>query len=519
MDESGPWNDYAPSQPSEKEETGPWTDYASPPAQETAPTSIPADIGKSFVAGVGRGAVGLAGMPGDLGSIAANARSLADRAGISPEVTNAVINSIPAPLRFVGQAMQHMPTSGQIQQKVEGVTGPFHQPQTMAGRFAEFGGELLPGMAGGPETLASRAISRVAVPAIAGQGAQELTRGTPLEPYAKPAAAFAAGIGATRALAPRAAALAAPELPTAEAYKEAVDNGFNNLRGYGVELKRPSVSKMVDDTIQELESRGRTEANSEKTLAALNRLKNPKGEHVTFNDIESVRQELGQVPFDERMPAAVAKKNLMDYLGDIAPEDAAVNGHFVPRLRPELKEAVANSAVQHQLEKFQEIREFAENSTRDTNDAILAKWRTILANKNQRRQFPDDIRQAMTQAVRENKVDKVLGVLSKMAPDRFAGWFPAVVGTLAGRAEMLGIPAVGTVAKTIKNIGTGRSISAIEKMAAQRGPLYQKARAAYEDQLARQVRPKIGRQPGDFYMPPGGVRGLLTDQSDMKSQP
>ncbi len=273
----------------------------------------------------------------------------------------------------------------------------------------------------------------------------------------------------------------APTAPTSADYKEAVDNGFNNLRGYGVELKKSNITKMVDDTIQELEAKGRTQANSPNTYAALERLKNPKGENVTFNDIDSVRQEFGHVAPDERFAGMVARKNLLDYLGDLSPSDAAVNGHFVTRLKPELQEAVSNSHIQHQLENFDEIRNWAENSKRDTNEAILAKWRTVLANKNARRGIPDDIRQAMTSAVREGTLDKALGALARLSPERFSGWFPTLMLTAAGRLEALGLPAIGLAAKTIKNVGAGRDISAVEKMLAQRGPLYQQQLAKYKE--------------------------------------
>jgi hypothetical protein len=76
----------------------------------------------------------------------------------------------------------------------EGVTGPFYQPQTTAGKFAntaaEFAGGALPM---GPLTL-KNVVTSGAVPGLASEAAGQATEGTALEPWARFGAALGAGV-------------------------------------------------------------------------------------------------------------------------------------------------------------------------------------------------------------------------------------------------------------------------------------------------------------------------------------
>lgn len=76
-----------------------------------------------------------------------------------------------------------LPTSTEANTAVQGVTGPYHTPQTGWGRTAETAAEYLPGGAL-PGSLAAR-LGRWAIPALASSAAGEITRGTPVEPWAR----------------------------------------------------------------------------------------------------------------------------------------------------------------------------------------------------------------------------------------------------------------------------------------------------------------------------------------------
>lgn len=134
-----------------------------------------ADVAKSGGIGLAKGAIGLAGAPGDLSNLLAKGSQyasnyIADKVGLDrgPQA---------------GETM--LPTSGSIQKNVEGVTGDFYKPKTTAGEYAQTAGEFAPGILGGGEGLASRALTRIAIPAATSETAGQLTKGTEYEPWAR----------------------------------------------------------------------------------------------------------------------------------------------------------------------------------------------------------------------------------------------------------------------------------------------------------------------------------------------
>lgn len=182
--------------------------------------SVTADVAKSGGIGLVKGAIGLAGMAGDLSDLGAKgiekaSNYLSDRLGIARYERPA------AP-----SVLNNIPTSDSLQKAVESQTGEFYKPKTVAGEYAQTAGEFAPALVGGPETLASRVISRMAIPAAVSETAGQLTKGTDAEPYARVAGALlspAVTSGLRRAITP---------LPTSAARAALVDN----LGNEGVDL-------------------------------------------------------------------------------------------------------------------------------------------------------------------------------------------------------------------------------------------------------------------------------------------
>jgi hypothetical protein len=183
----------------------------SPPTQP-APAEAPAaaaqpgygeDMAKGFGAGVVQGAIGLAGMPQDLG------RWLGEKAGygmdrlmgISPE--DAAATSEKA--RAISQASPLAPPSSQaMTQGFEGTFGPMYEPQTTPGQYAQTLGQFVPGMAIGPGSVAQRVVSGTSA-ALGSEAAGQATDGTAFEPYARLGGALLGGIApdvARRAVTP-----------------------------------------------------------------------------------------------------------------------------------------------------------------------------------------------------------------------------------------------------------------------------------------------------------------------------
>lgn len=185
----------APVQAAPEEAVSPWADTAK-------------DVGASLVSGVGRGAAGLVGLPGTIGNAINDSLSWAT--GMQP---------LPAsPFSSEG-----------AQSALSTVTGGAsdYQPQTTAGEYAGTVGEFLPGAAIGGANVAN--LLRFGVlPGMASEGAGQLTEGTPIEPYARVAAALAAP--AIPALASRAIS------PFSGSISPERTQAINALRSEGVPL-------------------------------------------------------------------------------------------------------------------------------------------------------------------------------------------------------------------------------------------------------------------------------------------
>jgi hypothetical protein len=164
------------------------------PAPETSTTpgiSTAADVLKSLGTGLAEGAIGVAGLPGDIGSLMSRGTNwlLSSTGVLSPEAAS---KNKEFAQRFGA------PTSAGIQNKIEGATGEFYQPQTTAGEYARTIGQFAP-VAVGPGSLARKA-AQVAVPAVLSETAGQATReaAPEAEPVVRMGVALAAGRAAGR---------------------------------------------------------------------------------------------------------------------------------------------------------------------------------------------------------------------------------------------------------------------------------------------------------------------------------
>ena len=203
------------------------------------------DAGKSFAAGVGRGAAGLAGLPGTIGDALNSGLSWAT--GL-PELPSSPVSS-----------------SG-LQEGLAALTGGAsnYQPQTTAGGYAGTVGEFLPGAAIGGMGVGN--LTRFGVlPGLASEGAGQLTEGTSIEPYARVAAALAAPAVpalASKAISPFSGAISPERMQAVNTLRnEGVAltagqvTGSNTLRYAESELGGARAASMMDD-----QARASTEA-------------------------------------------------------------------------------------------------------------------------------------------------------------------------------------------------------------------------------------------------------------------
>lgn len=180
--------------------------FAAYKAAAAAP-DMGSDVLKSGAVGVGKGLIGLAGLPADAASllnrgigagegllnrgVTAAGNYIGGKLGLDPATVENVTSALPGVGKF---------GSADLQRRVEQITGPFYEPKTTAGQYAQSIGEFAPAVAGGPEGLASRIFTRAVIPGSASEAAGEATEGTALEPYARGAAALAGGVGGAKAV-------------------------------------------------------------------------------------------------------------------------------------------------------------------------------------------------------------------------------------------------------------------------------------------------------------------------------
>lgn len=172
-----------------------------PPAAPTEPDKPElsgqeqfADVFKSGVAGAGRGAIQGVGTGGDLRELI---KKGAEKAGIvDPATVDKLITAFGVVGGPIGNIIASGPTSKNLQEKVEGVTGEFHEPQTTAGKFAGTAGEFVgnPLSYVGPGGLGAKAL-QAASAGLGSEAAGQMFEGEEGEGAARVAGAVAGGFG------------------------------------------------------------------------------------------------------------------------------------------------------------------------------------------------------------------------------------------------------------------------------------------------------------------------------------
>ncbi|MEZ0251711.1 MAG: hypothetical protein ACAH20_12285 [Methylobacteriaceae bacterium] len=167
-----------------------------------------ADIAKALPTGVAKGAIGLAGLPGDVQEMS---NSLFDRAalgaahfvmdmtGYGPQAGTPERKELDGLLGAVGSG-GGLPTSKDLRRGVEKVTGPLPEPQTVPGQYAQTAGEFLPGAIVGSGGVVRRAAETL-IPAVLSETAGQATKGTAAEPIARLAGGVAGNLGTAAAAA------------------------------------------------------------------------------------------------------------------------------------------------------------------------------------------------------------------------------------------------------------------------------------------------------------------------------
>lgn len=159
------------------------------------------DVIQSMGSGIAEGTAGLVGMGGDLRNLAHNMAEWGREKGINTGLDQWMYDNIPG-LKWVGERILG-PTTQQVDEAVTSVTGPYYQPKTTAGEYANTIGEFAPNALGGGSGTA-RTLS-VVVPGVLSEGAGQLTEGSPIEPWARLAGGTVGGLAVSMRRSPQSA--------------------------------------------------------------------------------------------------------------------------------------------------------------------------------------------------------------------------------------------------------------------------------------------------------------------------
>lgn len=248
--------------------------------------SMGEDAAKSVGAGLGNAAIGTLGMGGDIRELATKGLDLAgSRLGFDPSAVktaaSAAAKVIP-PLGFLASA----PTSQDIKSTVTNpLVSPDYEPQTALGGVLKTGAEFLPAMAdpelAGPgllKTAGKLFATRVAAPALASEGAGELTKGTVAEPFARVGGALLGGAGTAKAVNAfeKAAALKAATPALADVKSEAT-NAYDALtaRNVATPLPQSTLDNLANDITTTLNNKGIRPSTAESIHKAVEEIKSP----------------------------------------------------------------------------------------------------------------------------------------------------------------------------------------------------------------------------------------------------
>ena len=447
--------------------------------QPQAP-GIVADVAKSGGIGLAKGGIGLAGMAGDVGAIADKATEwLAGKIGADPAL------AVKAQ-RMARPDILNAPSSAQIQKGIESQTGQFYQPKTTAGEYAQTVGEFAPAAIGGPETIGSRLLTRVLVPAVASETAGQMTKGTAAEPTARVVAALGAGGLSALRRTPQA------EAPSLADIQAARDADYAAVQNMGVTVTPAALNREATAATANLASIGLTEDVAPKTVAVLEKLGNrPTAASIT--DIDNARKVLGNIAKGstspssmERIDAAAARfaiDHIDDALPKLSPTDLASGAARHADAIEALTNARGNAAAAFRAQDLDRtayrasLNAAAANSGMNVENSLRQQLKSILTNPARARGFSADEISTMESIVRGERLRNVIRTAGNVLGG--GGGLGALAAGAAGHAVMPGAgiltPVLGRGLKMAGNAATNRAFNRLDEMVRRRSPLGQAA--------------------------------------------
>jgi len=431
-----------------------------------------ADIVKSIPADLAGLVSGTVGLPGDISNLLAKGSKVA-----SDYLTQKMgFETDPRPL-----PESLLPTSGSIQNRIEGVTGQLYQPQTGPGRVVQNAISFAPAVLGGPEALIPKILSRVAAPAAGSEAGRALTEGTAAQPYGELAGALLGAGGASAALskinAAAASKAARATLPEVDDIKAAARAQYQDPAVEAVRIRPAAVTGLATKVENDLVDQGFRPRLQSGVFDIVNELKTARGP-VAVADLDSARKALGVIsrevdavgaPTGNAVAARKAIGHLDDFIPNLTPSqllrgDADVANSI-------LREARANWGAAKRAEQVQtlaanaEINAAAAHSGANIQNATKQAFKPLLRNQGAKAVgFNDQEMEALNKIVRGSWT----GSAARAAGNLLGGG--GGLGMLASGAagyEAGGVPgaiAAGLAGRVLKKIGNRSTLNAVQHL-------------------------------------------------------
>jgi len=484
----GPWEQYAAA------ESGPWDNYKAP-AKDAAPeVGVGEDLASAAKSAPGRVVASALGLPGDLYHLG---------------------------LRALGDNLT--PRSNYGSEAIRESLGSEYQAQTEPGKLLQKAADFAPALIGGPETLAMRAATRVAAPAVASEAGRAVAG-----PYGEVAGALLGAGGASAAARKfqemAAARRAAPSIPTGEQLLETGSNQFNQARAMDLAVKPEFAKKTAQDMRAAVESYDPEQI--KPVLNAIDRvgaLYQPAKTNlynalnidraavpVPMNEVELARKQLSSLRTSTDATVRTAAKQAQEAItrNQMALTAADAVSGDAPLYSQTIRNAVGNYGAGKRSLTVQGKQDLAElnagtagsgaNEDNALRQAIKQLARPI-NNTNvpvaRKLGFNDPEIAAIKQVAMGSPLGNTARYLGKLAPTgSVSGVLSAGAGYgAAGPVGAIALPAAGYLAKKIGDMSTKSAIKTLDSLVRSRSPLAQQVAAQLPPQIVAQLPTKTQR--------------------------
>lgn len=438
-------------------------------------TDVATDVAKSSGIGLAKGAIGMAGLPGDIGSLVSMGLEKLGVPEVARKAGASVVKAIPGASAFTG------PGSADIQKTVEGFTGQFYKPQTTVGKFAETVGEFAPAALAGPGGIARRAVTQAVIPGLASEAAGQATQGTAWEPAARIGGALLAGPAAVSGADKIARAVGRETSPTVAALRSRADQLYKEADNSGVIIHKNSIKNAVDDIKNTIAKEGVDATLHPNSIAAYKRLEAATQEHQSLKGAEILRRVVSDAAQSgttaDRRIARIIRDKLDDFTENLTGKD--VFGQDPKAAVTALSEARSIWGRVRKAETIERLVERAKNRAQQFTgsgyeNALRTEFRQLAQNEKRMGRFSKAEQSAIQNVARGGPVNNVFRMLGRLAPrgpvgagisggSAFAAG-SAFGGPVMGAATVAGLFGLGELGRLGATIGTKANVRDVSNL-------------------------------------------------------